>query len=105
QAEDGIRDFHVTGVQTCALPICFRKCHPIGNIIAPSAIIARACLQWKHALAMIALGAMMLPIGWHFLKPYQKERVETFLRPEERSEERRVGKERESKWTSEDKHV
>src|SRR5690606_40730519 len=23
QAEDVIRDFHVTGVQTCALPICF----------------------------------------------------------------------------------
>src|SRR5690606_40473218 len=26
QAEDGIRDFHVTGVQTCALPI-FRWLH------------------------------------------------------------------------------
>src|SRR5690606_39993151 len=25
QAEDGIRDFHVTGVQTCALPIWFRE--------------------------------------------------------------------------------
>src|SRR5690606_11083037 len=25
QAEDGIRDFHVTGVQTCALPICLAK--------------------------------------------------------------------------------
>src|SRR5690606_39883621 len=24
QAEDGIRDFHVTGVQTCALPILVR---------------------------------------------------------------------------------
>src|SRR5690606_40785926 len=24
QAEDGIRGFHVTGVQTCALPICLR---------------------------------------------------------------------------------
>src|SRR5690606_39973249 len=24
QAEDGIRDFHVTGVQTCALPIFFK---------------------------------------------------------------------------------
>src|SRR6266496_1539392 len=23
QAEDGIRDLYVTGVQTCALPICF----------------------------------------------------------------------------------
>src|SRR6266511_4764440 len=31
QAEDGIRDFHVTGVQTCALPICSRpwsRMHP-----------------------------------------------------------------------------
>src|SRR5690606_5636273 len=26
QAEDGIRDFHVTGVQTCALPICRGIC-------------------------------------------------------------------------------
>src|SRR5690606_39800853 len=25
QAEDGIRDFHVTGVQTCALPIYFQQ--------------------------------------------------------------------------------
>ena len=25
QAEDGIRDYKVTGVQTCALPICIRK--------------------------------------------------------------------------------
>src|SRR4029434_5480514 len=28
QAEDGIRDSSVTGVQTCALPICF---HPVSN--------------------------------------------------------------------------
>src|SRR5690606_35387773 len=27
-AEDGIRDFHVTGVQTCALPISGRRCTP-----------------------------------------------------------------------------
>src|SRR5256885_15476549 len=25
QAEDGIRDYKVTGVQTCALPICFAE--------------------------------------------------------------------------------
>src|SRR5690606_40617436 len=29
QAEDGIRDFHVTGVQTCALPISNNRVHPI----------------------------------------------------------------------------
>src|SRR5690606_40566953 len=28
QAEDGIRDFHVTGVQTCALPISRRDASP-----------------------------------------------------------------------------
>src|SRR5690606_41082068 len=27
QAEDGMRAFHVTGVQTCALPISFRAVH------------------------------------------------------------------------------
>src|SRR5690606_40928322 len=34
QAEDGIRDFHVTGVQTCALPIwaapCLRRTCKLG---------------------------------------------------------------------------
>src|SRR5690606_40676310 len=27
-AEDGIRDFHVTGVQTCALPIYYHSSYP-----------------------------------------------------------------------------
>src|SRR5690606_26256994 len=32
QAEDGIRDFHVTGVQTCALPIlCKFSCKKLGK--------------------------------------------------------------------------
>src|SRR5690606_40997790 len=33
QAEDGIRDFHVTGVQTCALPISYIRACP--NIWLP----------------------------------------------------------------------
>src|SRR5436309_4197625 len=41
QAEDGIRDFHVTGVQTCALPISDanqsvsiveRELHPVRSV-------------------------------------------------------------------------
>src|SRR5690606_21135072 len=38
QAEDGIRDFHVTGVQTCALPICAassRKSASRNNVSKP----------------------------------------------------------------------
>ncbi len=42
-----------------------------------------AGLQWKHAVALLLLGAMLVPVGWHFLKPFQKERVTTFLRPED----------------------
>jgi rod shape determining protein RodA len=42
-----------------------------------------AGLQWKHAAVIVLIGVLMLPVGWHFLKPYQKERVTSFLHPEE----------------------
>jgi rod shape determining protein RodA len=42
-----------------------------------------AGLQWKHAVVIVLMGILLLPAGWHFLKPYQKERVTSFLHPEE----------------------
>jgi len=42
-----------------------------------------AGLQWKHAAAIALLGILMLPVGWHILKPYQKERITAFLSPED----------------------
>src|SRR6266478_10111430 len=33
QAEDGIRDLTVTGVQTCALPICMRRVFASGMAV------------------------------------------------------------------------
>src|SRR5690606_40595223 len=35
QAEDGIRDFHVTGVQTCALPIFPPTSTPTSSLLTP----------------------------------------------------------------------
>ena len=54
-------------------------------VLVPLAAVGAylAGLQWKHAAVILALAAMMVPVGWHFLKPYQKERVTTFLRPED----------------------
>jgi rod shape determining protein RodA len=54
-------------------------------VLVPVAAVGAflAGLQWKHALFVVALGAMLLPVGWHFLKPYQRTRVTTFLRPED----------------------
>ena len=53
-------------------------------VLVPVAVVGAylAGIQWKHAAVLLLAGAMMLPVGWHFLKPYQKERVTTFLRPE-----------------------
>jgi rod shape determining protein RodA len=50
-------------------------------VVAVGAYLAG--IQWKHAAVMVLAAALMVPIGWHHLKPYQKERVSTFLRPEE----------------------
>src|SRR5690606_40872744 len=46
----GIRDFHVTGVQTCALPISItirRRCHPVTQPVP--AIPATAPPEWCGA--------------------------------------------------------
>ncbi len=38
-------------------------------------------IQWKHAVAFALIAALLMPVGWYFLKPYQKDRINTFLRP------------------------
>ncbi len=40
-------------------------------------------LKWKHAVAIMLLGAVMLPVAYHFMKPYQRERLTSFTAPEE----------------------
>src|SRR5690606_39506395 len=92
QAEDGIRDFHVTGVQTCALPIC-RPWRPFA----------------KTVFLNTEMDAHITPEGWH---PWpgdknfpDKEKTAFYaeynsLGPGARSEERRVGKECRSRWST-----
>src|SRR2546422_8056960 len=75
QAEDGIRDVAVTGVQTCALPIL-----PLG-------ILAGSYRAFDAALAPIALFGRNIPIA--ALIPLT---ILWFGIEETRSEERRVGK-------------
>src|SRR5256885_8257276 len=90
QAEDGIRDYKVTGVQTCALPIL------------------RWIVQWasgrmKNTRPMLRLGFIDAPTGNSICRKARpmadclrmKDRSPT----DTRSEERRVGKECRSRWS------
>src|SRR5690606_39821739 len=75
QAEDGIRDFHVTGVQTCALPI----------FSSPSNLAA-----FKTSInPMMAFRGVL--ISWLILDTNSVFALDAFSAL--RSEERRVGKE------------
>src|SRR5437763_16585187 len=87
QAEDGIRDTSVTGVQTCALPICGGGCPGAG---AP--LPRRACDR--------GYGERSAADG-RDRRGQRRERqaLAPPRRPRARSEERRVGKECRSRWS------
>lgn len=42
-----------------------------------------AGIQWRHAVAFLLIGALLAPVVWLFLAPYQKDRITTFLNPGE----------------------
>src|SRR5207302_3200928 len=100
QAEDGIRDFHVTGVQTCALPIY--KDGPMSNTATEtlSVVVEREIFSAGKDLARA-----------HTTTPDRgvadEERLQACRGPpfqssrRLRSEERRVGKECRSWWEAE----
>src|SRR5258708_26379129 len=89
QAEDGIRDDLVTGVQTCALPICFSR-RRFG--FATSSMPKFTKVRDAHRIATHK------PAG---TKSHQKPATSAPLlcAQKRRSEERRVGKECRSRWS------
>jgi rod shape determining protein RodA len=57
-------------------------------VLVPVALVGifLAGVNWKHMAAGLVLIALMVPVGWHMrrhLKPYQQQRIQTFLHPEE----------------------
>src|SRR5258708_11311272 len=76
QAEDGIRDDLVTGVQTCALPICGNAKHEF--------LVRLMGMLWPTLELMLGIATVIvLWLGGRQV----------------RSEERRVGKECRSRWS------
>src|SRR2546426_8508848 len=85
QAEDGIRDYKVTGVQTCALPISLNG------------------LQIENSGDVTKIGAAV-DVSTRVLTKAGKQHVDLLIVHHGlfwpgRSEERRVGKECRSRWS------
>src|SRR5205807_7207087 len=90
QAEDGIRDYKVTGVQTCALPIC----QPLAQLAC------RRWDMWRYAeLLPVKVPGNVVSLG-EGLTPLVQPRQEVLKTLGFRSEERRVGKECRSRWAA-----
>src|SRR5690606_39412339 len=96
QAEDGIRDFHVTGVQTCALPISSRRGRAELDALMqlqieldPTASIWNRNATEQYKARRVVRVECTLPNSFRHV---------TWLT---RSEERRVGKERRSRGAAE----
>jgi rod shape determining protein RodA len=49
-------------------------------ILVTGAFIAG--LRWKYVAVIAIVAVLVLPVGWHFLKDYQKARLVTFMDPE-----------------------
>src|SRR5436309_10854137 len=100
QAEDGIRDFHVTGVQTCALPIFGAALERALGVAAPGEVLdgppdhGTDVGQVRGARDGILEPTRMLP-----QRP-RRQPGGVDLEGNRRSEERRVGKECGSRWSA-----
>src|SRR5437868_7402508 len=82
QAEDGIRDRNVTGVQTCALPILLPGGASTDFLVAEHLDVPMDLNAVQQAGSRLGTGTMIVL--------------------DDRSEERRVGKEGRSRWAADD---
>src|SRR5690606_40388256 len=95
QAEDGIRDFHVTGVQTCALPISKHN----GPCRCERQVEGDRRLRVHLAVIVTLNGKGVCTSERKFMRrcpPHDHAEYECH----KRSEERRVGKEWRARWWS-----
>ena len=57
-------------------------------VLVPVALVGAffAGIEWKHIAVGVVLITLLVPLGWNMrrhLKPYQQQRIQTFLHPEE----------------------
>src|SRR5690606_40410485 len=102
QAEDGIRDFHVTGVQTCALPISGVGKSHLAQALGHQAVRSGFTVLYRSIFD--AVRDLNDEERYHA----DSKTLSRYIKPDllilDRSEERRVGKESRSRGATERAH-
>src|SRR5205807_4778581 len=98
-AEDGIRDYKVTGVQTCALPILSHR-RALRRVSGHAPVLDRtlAVERGGETVGYRALDLRVHLVGVDHVAAVEGEHEAVHLELALRSEERRVGKEWISRW-------
>src|SRR3989454_7814924 len=102
QAEDGIRDYKVTGVQTCALPISGRASRARAGVrrVRRAASVPRGVrARSRRKLPTPAVRSESDLMANRIPPPREFSWARTLRTLSFRSEERRVGKECRSRWS------
>src|SRR5687768_17678555 len=92
QAEDGIRDVAVTGVQTCALPLLLETPQDAAGLARMDGVILVRHPRLQKPQPVI-------PPNATFMKEMREVRASGSYIARSRSEERRIGKECRSRWS------
>jgi len=85
-----LRDLVKVGALTVVPMALILKQPDLGTalVLVPVAVVGAflAGIEWKHLAIGFVVIALLVPLGWNMrnhLKPYQQQRIQTFLHPEE----------------------
>lgn len=89
KAEEGylLRDLYVPALLALLPFFLVLKQPDLGTgiilLIIFLAIVFIAGVRWQSIVLAAGSGLLLIPLGWHFLRDYQKDRIMTFIDPEQ----------------------
>lgn len=82
----GFRQLAIAGVLILVPTLLIAKQPDLGTAVlvgtGGAAVVFLAGLPWFYLLGLAGAGGCLLPVIWHFMRQYQRDRVLTFLNPE-----------------------
>jgi rod shape determining protein RodA len=82
----GFRQLAIAGILILIPTLLIAKQPDLGTAVlvgtGGAAVVFLAGLPWVYLVGLAAAGGSLWPVVWHFMRPYQRDRVLTFLNPE-----------------------